>query len=103
ARVGNDIYGEDPTVNALQEKVAVLCGKEAALFVPSGTMANQLAIALHTRPGDSVLVEERSHCYMLESGAAAALNGVQFEVAPLGGLGEEAVWQRYCRPEGLVY
>src|SRR5690606_18745126 len=78
AEVGNDIYGEDPTVNALEEKVARLLGKEAAVFVPSGTMANQIAIGLHTRPGDSVLVEANTHCYLYESGGAAALNGVQF-------------------------
>ncbi len=55
AEVGDDVYGEDPTVNALEQRTAELLGKEAALFVPSGTMANQIAVGVHTRPGDEVL------------------------------------------------
>jgi len=77
APVGDDLYGEDPSVNRLESEVAALCGKEAALFVPSGTMANQLALRLHTRPGDDVLVSEGAHIKWYESGAAAALSGVQ--------------------------
>lgn len=77
AQVGDDLYGEDPTVQALQEQVAALLGKEAALFVPSGTMANQLALRLHTRPGDDVLVSEGAHIKWYEAGAAAALAGLQ--------------------------
>ena len=80
AAVGDDVYGEDPTVNLLQERVAALLGKEAALYVPSGTMANQIAIAVQTRPGDSVLVSQGAHCMVFESGAAGALAGVQFDV-----------------------
>jgi threonine aldolase len=80
ADVGDDVYGEDPTVNALQERVAALLGKEAALYVPSGTMANQIAIAVHTRPGDEVLVSQGAHCMVFESGAGGALAGVQFTV-----------------------
>ncbi len=80
AEVGDDVYGEDPTVNALQERVAALLGKEAALFVPSGTMANQIALAIHTRPGDDVLVSQGAHCMVFESGAAGALAGVQCSV-----------------------
>ncbi|HEX9102048.1 MAG TPA: low-specificity L-threonine aldolase, partial [Polyangia bacterium] len=80
AAVGDDVYGEDPSVNALQERVAALLGKEAALFVPSGTMANQIAISVHTRPGDEVLVSHGAHCMVFESGAAGALSGVQFDV-----------------------
>ena len=57
AEVGDDVYGEDPTVNRLQEMAATMFGKKAALFVPSGTMANQLAIRLHTQPGQEVIVE----------------------------------------------
>lgn len=79
AKVGDDVYGDDPTVNELESKVAALLGKEAALFVPSGTMANQIAIQLHTRPGDTVLVEKDAHCYLYEAGAAPALSGVQFD------------------------
>jgi threonine aldolase len=78
AEVGDDVYGEDPTANALQEKVAKILGKESALFVPSGTMANQLAIKTHTQPGDEVIIEATSHPYNFEGGAAAALSGIQF-------------------------
>jgi len=78
AEVGDDVFGEDPTVNTLQEKVAKLLGKEAAIFVPSGTMANQLAIKSHTQPGDEVIIEATSHPYNFEGGAGAALSGVQF-------------------------
>jgi len=78
AEVGDDVFGEDPTVNALQEKVANLLGKEAALFVPSGTMANQLSIKSHTQPGDEVIIEGSSHPYNFEGGAGAALSGIQF-------------------------
>jgi threonine aldolase len=80
AAVGDDVYGEDPTVNQLQERVAALLGKEAALYVPSGTMANQIALAVHTRPGDEVLVSHGAHCMVFESGAGGALSGVQFGV-----------------------
>jgi threonine aldolase len=80
AAVGDDVYGEDPTVNQLQERVAALLGKEAALYVPSGTMANQIALSIHTRPGDEVLVSHGAHCMVFESGAGGALSGVQFGV-----------------------
>jgi threonine aldolase len=79
AEVGDDVFGEDPTVNALQGKVANLLGKEAALFVPSGTMANQLSIKSHTQPGDEVIIEASSHPYNFEGGAGAALSGIQFQ------------------------
>jgi threonine aldolase len=78
AEVGDDVFGEDPTMNALQGKVAKLLGKEAAIFVPSGTMANQLAIKSHTQPGDEVIIEGTSHLYNFEGGAGGALSGVQF-------------------------
>jgi len=78
AEVGDDVFGEDPTVNTLQERVAGLLGKEAALFVPSGTMANQLSIKSHAQPGDEVIIESSSHPYNFEGGAGAALSGVQF-------------------------
>jgi len=77
AEVGDDVFGEDPTVNRLQEVAARLLGKEAALFVPSGTMANQLAVHLHTQPGDEMIVEAGAHVVRYEGGAAAALSGVQ--------------------------
>ena len=86
AEVGDDVFGEDPSVRALEEEVAALVGKEAALFVTSGTMSNQLAIALQTRPGDEVIVGEGAHVVFYESGAGAALSGVQFTIAGAGGL-----------------
>lgn len=78
AEVGDDVYGEDPTVNLLQERMAALLGKAAALFVPSGTMANQLALRLHAHPGQEVIVESKAHMIRYEQGAGGALAGVQF-------------------------
>lgn len=84
AEVGDDVFGEDPTINKLQQKVADLLGVEAALYVPSGTMSNQLAIKCHTLPGDEVYCDENSHIYNYEAGAPAFLSGVQ--VRPLPGV-----------------
>src|SRR5512134_1411598 len=78
APVGDDQYGEDPTVNRLQERIATLLGKEAALFLPSGTMANQVALRVLTRPGDDVIVSRESHAVWHETGGSAANAGVQF-------------------------
>ena len=78
APVGDDQYGEDPTVNALQERTAALLAKEAALFLPSGTMANQVALRVLTRPGDEVVVSRESHAVWHEAGGSAANAGVQF-------------------------
>jgi threonine aldolase len=86
AEVGDDIYREDPTARRLEEEVAALLGKEAALFVPSGTMANQIAMQLHLRPGDEVIVGEHAHVVLYESGALAALAGAQHVVVGRGGL-----------------
>jgi threonine aldolase len=83
AVVGDDVFDDDPTVHALQERVAALCGKERALFVPSGTMGNQLAIRSLTSPGDEVFLEGESHIFYYEAGAASALAGVQLH--PLAG------------------
>ncbi len=76
AEVGDDVFGEDPTVRRLEETVAGLLGKESALYVPSGVMANQVAIKAHTRPGDEIIVEERSHILLYETGAAPVISGV---------------------------
>jgi threonine aldolase len=76
AEVGDDVFGDDPTVLELEAETATLLGKEAALYTPSGTMANQLAIRSHTEPGDEVLVEANAHLYYYESGGPAALSGV---------------------------
>ncbi|WP_439128772.1 threonine aldolase family protein [Polaribacter sp.] len=76
ANVGDDVFNMDPTVNALQEKVAQMFGMEAALFFPSGTMANQTAIKLHTNPGDLVIADKYAHIYNYESGGVAFNSGV---------------------------
>jgi threonine aldolase len=86
AEVGDDVFGEDPTVRALEERVADLLGKEAALFVPSGTMANQVALLVLTQRGDEVIVGEGAHCAFYEAAAAAVLGGVQCIAAGRGGL-----------------
>jgi threonine aldolase len=86
AEVGDDIFDEDPTVHALQAEVARVTGKEAALFVTSGTMGNQLAIACQTRPGEEVIVGDGAHPVWYECAAAAALSGVQYAIAGTGGL-----------------
>ncbi|MCA1566380.1 MAG: low specificity L-threonine aldolase [Acidobacteria bacterium] len=75
AEVGDDVYGEDPTVNRLQERAAEVFDKEAALFVPTGSMGNQIAVKLHTRPGAEVVIEERGHIYNYEMAAMAAVAG----------------------------
>jgi threonine aldolase len=82
APVGDDIYREDPTIERLQETVAGLLGKEAALYVPSGTMSNQLSLRTHTRPGDEVIAHEDSHILHYEAGSAAALSGLQIRPLP---------------------
>ncbi len=74
AEVGDDVFGDDPTVNRLEAEVAALLGKESAVFVPSGTMANQLAVRSHTEPGDEIIVEATAHVYYYEAGAPAALS-----------------------------
>lgn len=76
ARVGDMVFDEDPTVNELEEKTAAMLGKEAALFCPSGTMTNQIAIRAHTRPGEEVICDQRAHIYRYEAGGIAANSGV---------------------------
>lgn len=77
AEVGDDVWGEDPTVQALEREAAAVLGKEAALFTPSGTMANQIAVHVHCRPGDELICEERSHVFFYEGGSIARLSGTQ--------------------------
>jgi threonine aldolase len=95
APVGDDVYREDPTIERLQETVAGLLGKEAALYVPSGTMSNQLCLRTLTRPGDEVIAHEDSHILHYEAGSAAALSGLQIRPLPgdSGVLAAEAVEQ----------
>ncbi len=76
AEVGDDVYMDDPTVNALQEKAASMLGKEDSLFVPSGTMGNLLALLVHCQRGDEAIVGDKSHIYMNEAGGMAALGGI---------------------------
>jgi len=78
AEVGDDVLGDDPTVKRLEERVAALLEKEAAVFVPSGTMANQTAIRAHTQPGDEIILDDQAHAYWYECGAPAALSGCSY-------------------------
>lgn len=75
AQVGDDVFKEDPSVNALEEEVASLFGKEAALFFPSGTMANQTAVKLHTQPGDQLICDHYAHIYNYEGGGVSFNSG----------------------------
>ncbi|HTR56778.1 MAG TPA: GntG family PLP-dependent aldolase [Casimicrobiaceae bacterium] len=102
AAVGDDQYGEDPTANALQARVAALLGKEAALWVPSGTMANQVALRVLTRPGDDVVVSRESHAVWHETGAGAANAGVQFTEIGSRGTFTAAELVAACKPRGHV-
>jgi threonine aldolase len=102
AAVGDDQYGEDPTVNLLQERVAGLLGKESALFLPSGTMANQVALLALTRPGDDVIVSRESHAEWHETGAAAANAGVQFTAVGAKGVFTTEDFQAAVKPRGHV-
>ncbi|WP_342527082.1 low-specificity L-threonine aldolase [Chryseomicrobium sp. FSL W7-1435] len=79
AEVGDDVYGEDPTVNRLEQRAAEILGKEAALFVTSGTQGNQIAGLIHCRPGQEVILESQSHIFLYEGGAMSALAGVQLK------------------------
>lgn len=77
AEVGDDVFSEDPTVIALEKKIAVMFNKESALFCPSGTMTNQIAIKCHTQPGDELLCDVNSHIYNYEGGGISSNSGVQ--------------------------
>jgi threonine aldolase len=104
AEVGDDQYGEDPTTNRLQERVAELLGKEAALWVPTGTMANQVAVRLFTQPGDDVVVSRESHAQWHETGAAPANAGIGFTEVGSGGLFTAADFLAARKPRGhLLY
>ena len=87
AEVGDDVFGEDPTVNRLQNRIAAMFEQEAALFVPSGVMGNQVSIKTHTQPGDEIIVEEESHIVVYETAAPAVLSGVLVKSIP----GEQGV------------
>ena len=104
AEVGDDVWREDPTVKALERTVAERFGKAAALLVPSGTMANQIALMVYCRPGDEVLLAPGSHCIAYEGGAAAALAGVQpREIGDAQMLFGGADLRRALRPANIHY
>ena len=104
APVGDDQFGEDPTTNLLQEKVATLLGKEAALWLPTGTMANQVALRTLTRPGDDVIVSRESHAVWHETGGGAANSGVQFTEIGAGGVFSVEEFLAARKPAGhLLY
>src|SRR4029078_6321291 len=94
AEVGDDVFGDDPTVNRLQESVAEMLGKEAAVYVPSGTMSNQIGVRVHCQPGDEFICEAGCHIYNYEQGAYAQLSGVATRTVE----GDNGV----LRPEQLV-
>lgn len=82
AEVGDDVYHDDPSVNTLESEVARLLGKDDAVYMPTGTMTNQVALRAHTQPGDSVLFDQNAHVYLLEGGAPAALSGILPRLLP---------------------
>ncbi|HAS73878.1 MAG TPA: threonine aldolase [Clostridiales bacterium UBA8960] len=104
AVVGDDVYGDDPTVKLLEEKSAAILGKEAALFVPSGTFGNQLAVLTHTKRGDEVILGDACHIVMHEVGAAALISGVQLRQVPtINGLMNARDIERMIRTKDIHY
>lgn len=105
AEVGDDVFKQDPTVNKLEAKVAEMFGMEAALFFPSGTMANQTAIKLHTQPGDQIIADKWSHIYVYEGGGAAFNSGVSFNLIDgnRGMITAEQVKDAINDPENIHY
>jgi threonine aldolase len=113
AEVGDDVYGEDPTVNLLQERAAEIFGKEAALFCPTGSMGNQIAVKLHTEPGDEIIIEERGHIFNYEMGAPAVLANVMIRPVKSSNENGMLTWEEiesalhinqpyYACPTGLI-
>jgi threonine aldolase len=105
AEVGDDVFGDDPTVKALERRTAELLGKEAALFVPSGTMANQVAVGVHAAPGDELLCDPTAHVYVWEAGAIARLWGATTRTIEGGenGLLSRSVLEGKIRPDDAHY
>jgi threonine aldolase len=102
AEVGDDVFGEDPTVNRLEARVAELLGKDAGLFVPTGTMANQIAIRCLTEPGDEVVLEADAHPFHYEAGAAAVISGVTLRlVQGVNGVLDPEVLKQVIRPPNV--
>jgi threonine aldolase len=104
AAVGDDVLGDDPTVNQLEATVAELLGKEAAVYMPSGTMTNQVALRTHTEPGDEVILESEAHIYYYEGGGPAALSGVMCRLVQGNrGIFTAADLQRVLRPADIHF
>jgi threonine aldolase len=104
AEVGDDVWGEDPTVNALEAQVAALLGKAAAMFVPSGTMGNLVAVCAQTQPGDEVIIDRENHMVVYEVGGAAAVAGVQMRfLDPPGGVPSARDVELAVRTENIHY
>ncbi len=104
AALGDDVFGEDPTVNRLEEYVAALLGKEAALYAPSGTMCNQVGVFVNTTRGDEVLLHEGAHVFNYEAGAPALLSGVQLRPLPgEGGIVSPETVRAAVRPENVHF
>ncbi|MGA2297691.1 MAG: GntG family PLP-dependent aldolase [FCB group bacterium] len=102
SKVGDDVFGDDPTVNELQEYVADLLGKEDALFVPSGTMGNQISIGILTKPGDEIIAEFDSHIFQYEAGAPALISGVQLRcIYSSNGMMKEEDIIKAIRPDDI--
>lgn len=104
AEVGDDVYGEDPTVNRLQQKAAAMMGKEASLFFPSGTMGNLAALLSHCDRGDGVILGSCSHIYFNEGGGLAALGGIfPLTADDSSGIVPPGEIEKNCRPENIHY
>lgn len=103
AEVGDDVFDEDPTIHRLQDHVAQLLGKEAALYVPSGSMSNQIGVRVHCRPGDELLCELGCHIYKYEQGAYAQLNGVVAHTIQGGTVEEPGCILRLEQLQGLIH
>lgn len=103
AKVGDDVFGEDPSINELENKAAGIFGKEAGLFCPSGTMSNQIAIKVHTRPGDEVICDELSHIYQYEGGGIAFNSGCSVKLlhGDMGRINAELVRQAINNPNDV--
>lgn len=113
ADVGDDVYGEDPTANRLQERAAEIFEKEAALFVPTGSMGNQIAVKLHTKPGQEIVIEERGHIFNYELGTPAVVSGVMVRTVRSNDGSGHLTWDEihsalkigqpyYSSPTGLI-
>ncbi len=104
ATVGDDVLGDDPSVKELEAETARLMGMEAAVFMPSGTMTNQVAVRAHTEPGDEILLADNAHIYFYEAGAPAALAGVMCRLLPNeGGVFTPEVLAQYLRPPDIHF